>query len=163
MLESLFLGRDTIAVLPTGYGKSVIFHLLPFTFNYRIAKSKNARIKNKSIVLVIAPLNALIEDQLSILKRHGIKGIVLSTAGALGVGTTSDEDVMSSTDNDSDTDNTGEGNNLQLTSLTKKNAKEDKYQFVFAHPEAFISSQQGRQLLTNFRNMLLLVWLTRDI
>lgn len=28
-LEKLFLGADILAILPTGYGKSLIFHLLP--------------------------------------------------------------------------------------------------------------------------------------
>ena len=27
-LEAIYFGRDTIGVLPTGYGKSIIFHLL---------------------------------------------------------------------------------------------------------------------------------------
>ena len=28
-LESLYLGKDVVCVLPTGYGKSLVFHLLP--------------------------------------------------------------------------------------------------------------------------------------
>lgn len=31
-LEAVYSGRDIIAVLPTGYGKSIIFHLLPALF-----------------------------------------------------------------------------------------------------------------------------------
>ena len=31
-LEAIYFGRDTIGVLPTGYGKSIIFHLLPRLF-----------------------------------------------------------------------------------------------------------------------------------
>ena len=28
-LEAIYRGRDVVAILPTGYGKSMIFHLLP--------------------------------------------------------------------------------------------------------------------------------------
>ena len=31
-LEAIYFGRDVVAVLPTGYGKSLIFHLLPSLF-----------------------------------------------------------------------------------------------------------------------------------
>ena len=31
-LEAIYRGRDVVAVLPTGYGKSMIFHLLPSLF-----------------------------------------------------------------------------------------------------------------------------------
>ena len=31
-LEAIYHGRDVVAVLPTGYGKSVIFHLLSSLF-----------------------------------------------------------------------------------------------------------------------------------
>lgn len=30
-LHHIFMGKDVIANLPTGYGKSIIFHLLPGT------------------------------------------------------------------------------------------------------------------------------------
>ena len=34
-LENLFLNKDVLAVLPTGFGKSLIFHLLPALFMRR--------------------------------------------------------------------------------------------------------------------------------
>ena len=77
VLESLVLGRDTVAVLPTGYGKSVVFHLLPFIFDFFNAKGGD--IRKTSIVLVLTPLNALIEDQMACLRRNGIEADVLNT------------------------------------------------------------------------------------
>ena len=32
VLSAAFDGKDTIAVLPTGFGKSLIFQMLPFSF-----------------------------------------------------------------------------------------------------------------------------------
>lgn len=36
-LEALYLRKDVVAVLPTGYGKSLVFHVLP-----RLLKERDA-------------------------------------------------------------------------------------------------------------------------
>ena len=56
-LHSLYEGKDTIAVLPTGFGKSVIFQLLPFFLQ------KVHGLSDPMIVLVVAPLNSIMQDQ----------------------------------------------------------------------------------------------------
>ena len=43
-LEAAYIGKDFLAVLPTGYGKSVIFHLLP---SLLAEKKKRAGIRGK--------------------------------------------------------------------------------------------------------------------
>jgi superfamily II DNA helicase RecQ len=65
-------GRDVIAVLPTGFGKSLIYHLLPYMFEYINSKRRNiSAVWPGSIVIVISPLNALMGDQILILVlRH---------------------------------------------------------------------------------------------
>ena len=73
-LDSILQGRDTIAVLPTGYGKSITFHLLPFICDH--LKISNHCCSNNA-VLVISPLNALINDQITILKNRGVEASVL--------------------------------------------------------------------------------------
>lgn len=59
VLEAIFAGRDVFAVLPTGFGKSVMFQIpaviLPGT------------------ALVISPLIALMKDQVDDLRRNGVK------------------------------------------------------------------------------------------
>ena len=65
------LRRYVISVLPTGYGKSVIFHLLLYMWDFI------NEMGDKSIVIVVSPLNALIEDQETSLKVRGIKAGVL--------------------------------------------------------------------------------------
>ena len=67
--EYLVLGFDLIAVLPTGYGKSLIFHLLPDLLKYEGC--------DQNMVIVISPLNSIIEDQLNHLKNKNIPAAVL--------------------------------------------------------------------------------------
>jgi superfamily II DNA helicase RecQ len=61
---------DTICVLPTGYGKSLIYQLLPFMFDFYPRGEDNDLSSSSSFVLVISPLNALMIDQISKLKDH---------------------------------------------------------------------------------------------
>ena len=65
---SYLQGYDVIAVLPTGFGKSLIYQLLPFIIP---VKSKS------NIVIVVSPLTSIIEDQLTILSERGILADVL--------------------------------------------------------------------------------------
>eukprot|EP00112_Aurelia_sp_Birch-Aquarium-sp1_P007307 Seg1796.4 transcript_id=Seg1796.4/GoldUCD/mRNA.D3Y31 product="Bloom syndrome protein" protein_id=Seg1796.4/GoldUCD/D3Y31 len=62
-LFSVFCRSDTMVVLPTGYGKSVIFHLLPWLLSSE---------SSSGIVIVVCPLNALISDQMKKLRNLGI-------------------------------------------------------------------------------------------
>ena len=48
--------KGVLVVLPTGYGKSLIFQLLPFVFDSWMEVSD-------CIILVISPFNALMRDQ----------------------------------------------------------------------------------------------------
>ena len=66
--EHVLNGFDVVAVLPTGYGKSLLFQLLP---TFLATKTDN------NIVIVVCPLNAIIEDQLKVAKNIGIKAEVL--------------------------------------------------------------------------------------
>lgn len=56
LLKYIYEGHDTAAVLPTGFGKSLIFHLIPLLIS---AKTESA-----SIAIVVAPITSLMEDQL---------------------------------------------------------------------------------------------------
>ena len=47
--------QDVVCVLPTGYGKSLIYQLLGDLMPQRVPGSEN-------IVVVVCPLNAIIED-----------------------------------------------------------------------------------------------------
>ncbi len=58
-LQNLFMKRDTMAVMPTGFGKSLIFQSL-------------ALFTQESYVLVVVPLKSIIADQISELTSMGI-------------------------------------------------------------------------------------------
>ena len=56
----LVSGRDVFGIMPTGYGKSLCYDCLPWTFD-RIGD-----VSEPSIVCVVTPLTAIIEDQVSL-------------------------------------------------------------------------------------------------
>ena len=59
-LESLYLKKDLVAVLPTGYGKSLVFQVLPRLLREREERNTCATtLVTKSVVLVVSPLNPL--------------------------------------------------------------------------------------------------------
>ena len=60
--------KDTFCVLPTGYGKSLIHQLLPFVFDAYLGRENTNSTGNS--VIVISPLNALMVDQITKLKKH---------------------------------------------------------------------------------------------
>ena len=80
------MGKDVFISLPTGYGKSLCFALLPYIFD------TIRGVENKSIVMVVSPLIALMKDQVATFaakgKRrksggiHQSRGIVLYTGVA---------------------------------------------------------------------------------
>ena len=68
-IQSLLSGKHTVAVMPTGSGKSLIFQL--------------AALHLPGITLVISPLIALMKDQVDSLKRHGIPATFINSSISL--------------------------------------------------------------------------------
>ena len=58
VVDSVLSGKDTIGLLPTGYGKSITFQLPALLFD--------------GITIVISPLIALMQDQVINMKKKGI-------------------------------------------------------------------------------------------
>ena len=79
-LQSIvFKGQDCLIVLPTGYEKSLIYQMLQSLFDK--ISARNLSSKDKSIVIVVSPLNALIDDQINKLKSAGVNCTSLRICG----------------------------------------------------------------------------------
>ena len=63
MVDAVLAGRDALAVLPTGGGKSLCYQL--------------PALVREGLVVVISPLVALMEDQVMALQRRGIAAACL--------------------------------------------------------------------------------------
>lgn len=59
VIKGVVSGQDVFAVLPTGYGKSLCYACLPAVFDSLHQPTK------PSIVCVVTPLTAIIQDQVS--------------------------------------------------------------------------------------------------
>jgi ATP-dependent DNA helicase RecQ len=64
--DSAIYGHDTLAILPTGGGKSICFQV--------------PGIAREGVCIVISPLIALMQDQVKNLEKRGIKAVMLSSS-----------------------------------------------------------------------------------
>ena len=60
------LKKDCLVVLPTGYGKSLVYQCLPLVFDSVL------RSNTKNAVIIVSPLNSLILDQVTKLMEKGL-------------------------------------------------------------------------------------------
>ena len=70
-----FERKDALAVLPTGFGKSLIYQILPGIFDYLRSSCEPER--HDSVVLVVSPLSALMRDQLSAVEDEGEQKVTI--------------------------------------------------------------------------------------
>ena len=67
VIANLLEGRDALVVLPTGSGKSLCFQL-PAVLDEAVGA-----FPDRGVTLVLSPLIALMEDQVSALRRRGLR------------------------------------------------------------------------------------------
>ena len=70
-------GHDAFVSLPPGFRKTLCFTAVPGTFDWLKGETK------ASVVMVVSPLNALIQDQVASFKHKG-----LTSASVVSVGET---------------------------------------------------------------------------
>ena len=66
-VKSLLDGKDVLAVLPTGYGKSLIYQMF--------VRAKDFEMNGKATILVISPLVSIIKDQILEMKSIGYSAV----------------------------------------------------------------------------------------
>ena len=88
-MRSFISGKDTFVILPTGYGKSIIYGILPLMFDYVFGEyfNMNASIYAElyagyegSIAVVVTPLTALMFDQRNRFSTMGLSAEFLGSA-----------------------------------------------------------------------------------
>ena len=80
-IKAVYDGMDVFVWLPTGFGKSVCFQALPFVFDYKLGL---VSAEKKSVVIVVAPLVALMVDQVQCLRANGVRAVIVSSGGREG-------------------------------------------------------------------------------
>ena len=132
--------RDVMAVLPTGFGKSLVYQIMaPFAEFMKCGHKPTADTVN-SVVLVISPLNALIRDQVSKLRASGLKACILKA----------DRVVLDDEDDD--------GEQVSLSSAEPLESLKN-FQLIFAHPEALVENKRVMKILKTpeFQNRLIAI------
>ena len=76
-LQHVYEGKDCISVLPTGYGKSIIYQTMPWFLQKDLDRP--------GIVLVVCPLSVIMQDQVSSLSKKGIRTAFLNISGNNGL------------------------------------------------------------------------------
>lgn len=66
IIDEVLLNKDVIGILPTGFGKSIIFQVLALL--------------QEGVSIIVSPLIALMEDQVQKLKRRNISAEVLNSS-----------------------------------------------------------------------------------
>ncbi len=61
LVRSFMEKKDVFGVLPTGFGKSLCYASLPYTFDKLLQKKKGY-----SLVIVVTPLLAIMKDQVTV-------------------------------------------------------------------------------------------------
>ena len=147
-LKCIYLQTDVMCVLPTGYGKSLIFHLLPMMmfakFKLRAGQFQrgfSAAVVDP-IVIEVSPLNSLMNDQISKLQMSGIRASILNVKvkGSRSADINDDGHKWANEEDNMDVD-------IDFGQCEEKRLRDGHYHIVFAHPETLISSKYGRELL----------------
>ena len=144
-LESVYMQNDVMCVLPTGYGKSLIFHLLPMLLFAKL-KLRGDLLRDwklngicttvvNSIMIVVSPLNSLMSNQISRLNVSGIRASVMNIK----------EGRKRLASRVADTDEVAV--DVDFSQCEEEKLRDGHYHIVFAHPETLISSKYGRELL----------------
>ena len=74
-LKAFLCGKDVFALLPTGFGKSLIYQIAPLV-------AKELGTKPNPIVIVVSPLVALVEDQIKEATKLGLNAKQLGDSAA---------------------------------------------------------------------------------
>ena len=78
-IEHIFNGSDVFVWLPTGFGKSICYQVLPYLFDAKFGTSKQI----VSAVVVVSPLLSLMVDQVRNLRNQGARAAILTSESSV--------------------------------------------------------------------------------
>ena len=132
-----------IGIFPTGFGKSLIFQLLP-----DIMSPVSTSVKN--IVLVVCPLNSIIHDQMNMLMNLGypcgMLGFEDKSKTSNHFASENGEEDSGEHEDSSDISDEEDQAKIRKDIVCPADVKAGTCKLVFGHPEAFLSGN-GRKLL----------------
>ena len=134
-LESVFLDRDTLAILPTGYGKSATFHLLPQLLQRRNV-CENCICDQP---IVCSGITVKLTDGRSIICVTWRRVLVLQFSEQI---VSNVKPVSIDYDQRSQHDDMGCRLSCKIDA-EMKSLERGQYSLVFCHPEAVKSSSEG--------------------
>ena len=76
-IQTVYGGGDVFVWLPTGFGKSICFEVLPFVYDYKLGR---AGTPTCSLVLVLSPLVSLMVNQVTSLRKRGVNSAIISAS-----------------------------------------------------------------------------------
>ena len=82
-VKDIYEGRDVFVCLPTGYGKSLCYQTLPFVMDYKRSQTVQEARERGSAIIVVSPLVTLMEDQVSGLRKHGVKASIITSSASV--------------------------------------------------------------------------------
>ena len=113
-VSAVYKGRDVFVWLPTGFGKSLCYEVLPFVMDCKLGRVAGESQQCRticSVVLVISPLISLMVDQVLSLRRRGVDAAIITSGGGVS------KDLLATDDN------------------------MGKYSLLFCAPEALVGSK----------------------
>lgn len=111
---------DLLLSLPVGYGKSLVYHLLP---------KVRGKGKETPVCLTILPLNIIQKDQIEALKNHGISACRLNILSTV--------------------EKTTDDNFIAEWGVDVERVKKGDFSIVLCHPEALFNAQTGHKILSD--------------
>ena len=74
-IKYIYDGKDVFLRLPTGFGKSLCYEVLPFVFDDKLGK-------DNSLVIVVSPPISLMVDQVQSLRCRSVRAAIMSSSGS---------------------------------------------------------------------------------
>jgi len=78
-VKYVYEGKDVFLWLPTGFGKSLCYEVLPFVFDVKLGRVDSVN----SVVIVVSPLVSLMVDQARSLRARGVQAAIMSSTSGV--------------------------------------------------------------------------------